>query len=250
MMLFMFVINLLETSYSFRMIDLNVLPLEPSFSEESVLLNIIIKNTSDLHSGPLWIRLNGREGWTEINPIEANASQIVSLQTVYQDPGIQAVPKIRIKAYADSGLYRFWRVIDPKMNAIVLPKPIDHKVLVSLERSFSEDNDLSGFEEIRDPSRFMYTDLKLLQKTNRRYQRSYHSRRFSTQLSYRWVDLNKLPEQQKGEQFSFWLKSISVLKNKQDCTINVETPFIQLQSPAYMLDLASLKSSFAKWFYA
>ena len=246
-MLLMFVINLLETSYSFRMIEIKALPLTPPFCEEITDLNIVITNTANIASGPIWIRSNNTKAWTRIDPIQAHQSRVITLQTRFREPGFQHIPLIRIKSYAESGLYWFWRVIDPSIKIIVLPKPVDHHIPSSFEQSNADDNELSTFEEIRDPSRFKFTDPKIFLKTQRRYQRIMHSRRSSTLLSFRWADLERLPLKQQGEQLSFWLKSIDAIKDKPDIRITMDAPFVQ---PGSLVNGVNLKTIFGQWFYA
>jgi hypothetical protein len=250
LMLFMSLINLFETSYPFRLLEVKWLEADPPFSEEPAQLTFEIKNPSDVKTAILWVRLNGTDKWTEISAVEAGTSRIVSLNLTFRNPGVQAAPKIRVKTYADSGLFRYWRVIDPKTEIIVLPKPVDHKIVPSSERSVSDDFELTGLAEIRDPSRYKFTDPKIFLKTNRRYQRIFQSRQVSTQMIFRWSDLEKLSRTQKGEQFSFWLKSMAALQHKQLFDIKMEAPFTNLKSEAYLVNLSFLKSSFARWFYA
>jgi len=249
-MLFMGLINLYETSYPLRLMEVKLLDMDPPFSEEYAQLNLEIKNSSDVKSAMVWMRLNGTDQWTEIKPVEAGRSRIISLRAVFRSPGAQAAPKIRIKTYADSGLFRYWRVVDPGKEIIVLPKPVDHNIIPSSRKSRSDDFELTGLKEIRDPSRYKFTDQKLFIKTNRRYQRMFQSRQVSTQMIFRWTDLQKLSRKQKGEQFSFWLKSMAELQKRLFFDIDIEAPFTTLRSEAYLVDLSSLKSSFAKWFYA
>ena len=250
MMLFMCLIHLLETSYPFRLIEVKVLAIDPPFSEEPARIDLQVKNPTDLRSGPLWVRLNGTTKWTQFNGLDADTSQKISIYFTFRGPGPQTLPNIRIKSYADSGLFRYWRVIDPRRSLIVLPKPVDHKIRASVKQYLLEDNDLTGLEEIRDPARFSLADPKLYRKTHRRYQRVFRSRRILDKMSFRWADLERLSRKQKGEQFSFWLKSMAELQHKQIFNINIEAPFVQLQSEACRIDWSSLKSSFAEWFYA
>ena len=249
-MLFLFVINLLETSYPFRLIEVKALVPDPPFSLEETRLNFEFKNTSNVRSQLIWIRLNKDKKWIRINPVEAHASQIVTLKVIFPKPGVQTVPSMRIKTYADSSLYRFWRDIDTKKEIIVLPQPIDHKIAASPTQAKHQDHELNNLEEIHDPARFKFADPKLFQKTNRRYQRIFQLTQVSTQIFYDWDDLKKLSQEQKGEQFSFWLKSMASLKSKQNIDINVKAPFIELHSQAHLVDLKSIKLNFAKWFYA
>jgi len=249
-MLFVFVINLLETSYPFRLIEVKALVPDPPFSLEETRLNFELRNTSNVRTQPIWIRLSKDREWIGINPVEAHSSQIVTLRFTFPKPGVQNVPSIRIKTYADSSLYRFWRNIDAKRQVIVLPKPVDHKIAASSTQANIQDYELNNLEEILDPARFKFTDPKLFQKTNRRYQRIFHSRQISTQIYYNWAELKKLSREQKGEQFSFWLKSMASMKSNQNIDINVQAPFIELHFLAHLVDLRSLKLSFAKWFYA
>ena len=250
LMLFIFVINLLETSYPFRLIEVKALALDPPFSLEETRLNFEIKNASNVRSEPMWIRIDKDKEWIGINPVDAHSSHIVTLRFTFPKPGRQTVPSIRIKAYADSGLYRFWRNIDTNEEIMVLPKPIDHKIAASPKQTNTQDHELNNLEEIYDPTRFKFADPKLFQKTNRRYQRIFQSRQVSTQILYDWAGLKKLSQEQKGEQFSFWLKSMASIKSKQNIDIALQAPFIQLHSQAHLVDLKSIKLSFAKWFYA
>jgi len=249
-MLFLFVINLLETSYPFRWIEVNALFLDPPFSRDETRLDFEIKNRSNVRSQTIWIRLNKDKEWIGIDPVDAHSSQKATLRFTFQKPGVQTVPSVRIKTYADSSLYRFWRNIDAKKEIIVLPQPIDHQIAASLKPANTPDHELNDLEEIHDPARFKFTDPKLFQKTNRRYQRIFRSRQNSTQISYDWAELKGLSPEQKGEQFSFWLKSMASMKNKQNIDINVHTPFIEVHSTAQGVDLRSIKLTFAKWFYA
>ena len=249
-MLFIFVINLLETSYPFRLIEVKALGFDPPFNLDETKLNFEFKNTSDVRSQPIWIRINKGKEWIGIDPVDAHVSQIVTLRFTFQKPGIQTVPSIRIKTYADSGLYRFWRNIDTKKEIIVLPQPIDHMIAASSKQTKAQDHELNYLEEIHDPARFKFADPKLFQKTNRRYQRVYQKTQVSTQILYNWAELKKLSQEQKGEQFSFWLKSMGLIKSKQNVDINVQSPFIELHSKAHLVDLKTMKLSFAKWFYA
>jgi hypothetical protein len=249
-MLFIFVINLLETSYPFRWIEVNALSFDPPFSREETRLNVEIKNKSNVKSQLIWIKFRKDKEWIGINSVEAHTTQIVTLRCIFQKSGKQTVPSMRIKTYADSSLYRFWRNIDTQKEIIVLPQPIDHKIAASSKQANTQDHELNNLEEIHDPARFKFTDPKLFQKTNRRYQRIFRSNQVSTQISYNWDELKKLSREQKGEQFSFWLKSMASLKSKQNININVQAPFIEVHSTAHGVDLRSIKLSFAKWFYA
>ena len=250
LMLFLFLFNLMDTSHPFRMIEIRVLPMDPPFSSEPTNINIQIDNPSEVKSGPLWIRMIGEDQWIEHSAVEAHASQIVRLSVTFPNSGPQHLPVIRIKTYADSGLYRFWRNFDFQREIIVLPKPVDHQVPVSLQQSVFDDNDLVGFDEIHDPSRFTYADPKLLQKTGRHYQRIFQTQRVSAQVSFRWADLEGLTRQHKGEQFSFWLKSLAVMQRRQSLDIKIEAPFVGRPLKVGVMDLARIKSNFAQWFYA
>jgi len=249
LILVIFVIHLLEASYPFRMIEIRGLTAEPPFCLEETRLNFEIKNTSNVRSEQCFIKLRNDKQWISINPLEANSSQIVPFKITFQTPGIHTAPSLLIKTYTDSGLLRFWRYIDPKKNIAVLPMPIDHGIQAKPEEVNSENEELNTLEEIHDPSRFKFTDPKMFQKTNRRYQRVFHSRQASSKIAYNWDKLENLSRKQKGEQFSFWLKSMAVIKGKPNIDINVEAPFIKLNSQARSIDLKSIKLSFANWLY-
>jgi len=249
LILIIFVIHLLEASYPFRMTEIKALIAEPLFCLEDTSLKFEIKNTSNVRFEPCLIKLRKDKKWVKIDPVESHSSQIATLKFTFHNPGIHTAPSIQIKTFADSGLHYFWRNIDPPQKIAVLPRPIDHGIQANQEEINSENEELNNLEEIHDPSRFKFTDHKLFKKTNRRYQRVFRSKQASSRIVYNWDKLENLSQKQKGEQFSFWLNSMAGIKGKRNIGINVQAPFIKLNTQAHSIDLKSIKLSFAKWLY-
>jgi hypothetical protein len=261
-MLLVGVIHLVEGSYTIRILDVKTGDFPPPFLNEKTLIPFEIKNISSVPSSSYWLKLGrfsnfgileifSKKGAEIEQPtLPATSTTLVEFPFTFSLGGIQQAPPLRIKTYTNAGLFFFWKYVEyaeKDKEIIVLPVPRDHGVSgKTYVPSPTESHELYGLEEIHDPSRFKFTDPKLFQKTNRRYQRVFKQPVIPITTSYTWESLEGLTHDQKGEQFSFWLKNISTSLEQ----VEIKAPFIEVTSGVQAPSLTDIKLAFGRWFYA
>lgn len=234
-------IHLTESSAPIRKLSVKAKERPVGFCGETFFIETDFANESEQASQPLIVYLKGNETQKNIT-VPAKSAKSFGVTCEFGRAGRYKIPRLNIKTYSPSKLFVFWRTDDDLGTVFILPRAVDHKIAPRPSHDQGNDFELKELVEIRDPRLLPFADHKMMLKTGRSFLRVYESEQKDL-IHFDWLLLTDLGEQEKAEQFSFWLKQLEdYLKHS---FAFVSTPFWRNVVTAETL--IDLKLNFAGW---
>ena len=174
----------------------------------------------------------------------ADPMPFLSLSVEFDQAGFFPYPSKRVDLVSPSGLFRFWRYIEFKEQAIVLPPPRDHGV--SPESGFSDSSgDPDELHPIRDPRLLPLRDEKLFLKTGKSLLRARLKSIDIPTIRISHARLHHLSETDAFEQISHWVSQLEPEWVAGGLCLSVDVPFFSGSLIRTREEMQKFKAAFA-----